>query len=282
MWKRSHQVSDRPIKQRGHPDMRLSRTFAPAVAALGLVVLLAACGQAADPTPTTLPPSTTPDPTPSPSGEPSVEPSPSPIEVVEHDLPMIGRATADEVEVHALPGAEAPLLIGERFSDGSMVEIRLAADQLVKVSLGPVVVDGTSWYEIRATDGGDVYFEGGWVPGEVLAREGDLPASDPQVVVIYGLGSGTAVNVDVLAGTPTTVRFAAAPMADRDECEIEVTLIRTDGLGVNVATETLTEARVAQLAANDLSSLFMEEEGTATLQVRTDCNYAAALLQPPN
>ena len=35
-----------------------------------------------------------------------------------------------------------------------------------------------------------------------------------------------------------------------------------------------------QLAADPLSSMFMEEAGTATLQFRTDCNYSAALVQP--
>lgn len=195
---------------------------------------------------------------------------------------MVARSTEADVDVHALPDAASPLATGERFSDLAHVEVRLEADQLVEVTLGPVVVDGTSWYEVRATDGGDMYFEGGWVPGEFLVREGDLPAGHAQVVVIYGLGSGTAVNVEIpLMGTPTVVRYAAAPMADRDECEIEVTLIRTDGLAVNIATDTLIEARVFQLAADELSSLFMEEAGTATLQVRTDCNYAASLSQPP-
>jgi hypothetical protein len=266
--------------------MRLNRSFAPAAASLGLAVLLAACAQAADPTPSTpatpsTPPTASPTPIASPSADPSVAPSPSPIEVVDHELPMVARSTDADVDVHALPSADSPLLEGDRFSDMARVEIRLAADQLVEVTLGPVVVDGTSWYEVRATDGGDFNFEGGWVPGEFLEREGELPATDAQVVVIHGFGSGTAANAEIPAGTPTTVRFAAAPMADRDECEIEVTLTRTDGLAVNVATETLTEPQVAQLAADQLSSLFMEEAGTATLQVRTDCNYSAALITPP-
>jgi hypothetical protein len=266
--------------------MRLNRSIAPAAASLALAVLLAACAQPADPTPSTPatpPPSVAPSPSaPTPTSEPTVAPSPSPIAVIEHKLPMVARSTQADVDVHALPDADSPLATGDRFSDMAQVEIRLEADQLVEVTLGPVVVDGISWYEVRATEGGDTYFEGGWVPGQVLVRESDLPASDAQPVVIYGLGSGTAVNVDIpLVGTPTIVRYAAAPMAGRDECEIEVTLLRTDGLGVNVATDTLIEARVFQLAADELSSLFMEEAGTATLQVRTNCNYAASLTQPP-
>jgi hypothetical protein len=266
--------------------MRLNRSIAPIAVSLGLAVLLAACAQAANPTPSTpsapsVPsPSASPTPIAPPSADPSVAPSPSPIEVVEHELPMVARAT-EGVDVRSLPSADAPLLEGDRYSDMARVEIRLEADQLVQVTLGPVVADGTSWYEIRATDGGDFNFENGWVPGEVLAPEGPLPANYAQIVVIYGLGSGTAVNVDVPMGTPTTVRFAAVPTADRDECEIDVTLVRTDGLGVNVATNTVTEAEAFQLAADQLSSLFMEEAGTATLQVRTDCNYSAALIQPP-
>jgi hypothetical protein len=270
--------------------MRSTRFFAPGAALLGLSIILAACGQAvanpASPTPSA---TAAPTPTDAPSAEPTVaptpdetaSPTPAPIELIEHELPMVARSTTDGVEVHTLPSADAPLLMGESFPDMNWIEIRLEADELVAVALGPVYVDGTSWYQVSATDGGARAYAYGWVPAEFLVREGDAPASGPQVVAVHGLGSGTAVNATVALGTPLTVAFAAAPMPDRDTCEIEVTLVRTDGLGVNVATESLSAPQAFQLSANELSSLFMEEAGTATLQVKTNCSYAASLTYPP-
>jgi hypothetical protein len=275
---------------RGFPEMRSIRFTAPGAALLGLTIILAACGQAvahpasptpaptAAPTPTDAPPT---EPTVAPTPGESASPTPAPIEVIEHELPMIARSTADGVEVHTLPSADAPLLMGERFPDMSWIEIRLEADELVAVSLGPVYVDGTSWYQVSATDGGSRAYAYGWAPAEVLVREGDAPASGPQAVGVHGLGNGTAVNATIAHGTPLTVDVAAAPMPDRDSCEIEVTLVRTDGLGVNVATESLTGPYAFQLSANELSSLFMEEAGTATLQIKTNCSYAASLTYPP-
>ena len=268
--------------------MRSTRFFAPGAALLGLTVILAACGQAAGDSPSpTQSPTSAPSPSDPPSAAPtpSQQPSPGPIEVVEHELPMIGRSTDDGVEVHALPGADSPLLIGEAFPDMNRVEILLAADELVAVSLGPVLRDGTSWYQVSSADGGTQAFAFGWVSAEFLVRETDVPDSSPQVVTTHGLGSGTAVSAPVPAGTPLTVDVAAAPMPDSESCEIDVTLIRTDGLGVNVATQTVTEPVAFQLGASidygGLQSLFQEEAGTVTLEVETDCSYAASLTQPP-
>jgi hypothetical protein len=270
--------------------MRSVRFLAPGAALLGLAIILAACGQAvanpASPTPsaTAAPsPSDAPSVEPSPSVAPTAteQPSPAPIEVIEHELPMIARSIADGVEVHTLPSADAPLLMGEQFPDMNWIEIRLEADELVSVSLGPVYVDGTSWYQVSATDGGSRAYAYGWVSAEFLVRESDAPASGPQVVGVHGLGSGSAVNATVAMGSPLTVDVAAAPMPESDGCEIEVTLIRTDGLAVNVATESLSGPQAFQLSANELSSLFMEEAGTATLQVKTNCSYAASLTSPP-
>ena len=263
--------------------MRSTRFFAAAAAVLGLTIILAACGQApADPASPTPSPTVAPSPsdTPSVAPTPTQQPSPDAIEVVEHELPMTARVTTDGVDVRTLPSLDAPLMTGDR-AGAPVQDLRLTADMLVLATMGPIFVDGESWYEVRAADGQDVYFAGGWVAGRYLSREGDLPEGQPIIVDIYGLGSGTAAEEDVLHGTPTTVRFAAAPMPDRDACEIEVTLIRTDGANVNVATEQVTEPMVAELSANQLSSLFQEEAGTVTLQVRTDCSYAATLTLPP-
>jgi hypothetical protein len=268
--------------------MRLIRSFSTAVAMLGIVLILAACGQpAGDPaSPTASPIPTDPpaeEPTASPT--PSASPSASPIDVVEFELPMFARSTADGVDVHAKPSADAPLLIGEQFPDMNRVEIRLEADELVAVSLGPLLSGGTSWYQVAAVDGGERAFAFGWVSAEFLVRESDPPQPAPQVVTAHGLGSGASIDMTVPMGTPLTVDVAAAPMPDQETCDIDVTLIRTDGLGVNVATQTVTEPDAFQFGASidygGLQSLFQEEAGTATLEVETDCSYAASLTQPP-
>ena len=270
--------------------MRSTRRFAPGAALLGLTIILAACGQApADPgspkpSPTEAP-SPSDEPSPSVAPTPTEQPSPDAIEVIEFELPMIGRSTADDVEVHTLPSADSPLLIGEAFPDMDRVEVRLAADELVAVSLGPVFFEETSWYQVSAVDGGDKAFAYGWVSAEFLDRESDAPDGGPQVVTVHGLGTGTEVSTSVPAGTPITVDFAAAPMPASDSCELDVTLIRTDGLGVNVATQTVTEPVAFQFGASieggGMQGLFQEEAGDVTLQFETNCSYAGSLTQPP-
>lgn len=268
--------------------MRHFRSIAPTVASLGLVIILAACAPAAvsEPSPST-PAPTAPDPTESPAASPTPEESPSetPGEVVEFDLPMIGRSTDDGVDVYARPSFDAPLLIGQEFPDMNDVEISLEADELVTVALGPLVSEGTSWYQVQAVDGGRTSFAFGWVPAESLARESDVPEFWPQILTTHGQGSDGEISMDVPMGTPISVDVASAPMAGDDSCDLDVTLIRTDGSGVNVATQTVTEPEAFQFAASidygGLQSLFQEEAGTVTLQVETDCSFAASLMQPP-
>ena len=269
--------------------MGLIRSFSTSATTLGIVLILAACGQTAgDPaSPTVSPiPIDSPSEEPTASPTPSASPSASPIEVVEFELPMIARSTADGVDVHAKPSADAPLLVGEQFPDMNRVEIRLEADELVAVSLGPVLSGGTSWYQVAAVEGGERAFAFGWVSAEFLVRESDPPEPAPQVVTVHGLGSGASIDMTVpLMGTPITVDVAAAPMPDQETCDLQVTLIRTDGRAVNVATQTVTEPDAFRFAASidygGVQSLFQEEAGTVTLEVDTDCSYAASLTQPP-
>jgi hypothetical protein len=271
------------------PHMRHIRVIGPLAAALVLTLVLAACaqGEGISPTPSTPPsptptdmPSLSPSGEPSPSAAPSIEP-PSQEAVIELDLPMLARVTEDAVDVHTLPANDAPLVSAERLTDGSQVpDVRLALDQVVLATMGPVHVDGTSWYEVAATDGGDVYWEGGWVSGEFLVDEGTDPTGRAPTVAVYGIGSGTAASADVAVGTPVTVRFASTPMADRDACDIDVTLIRTDGAAVNVATNAVSEPEVVQMTPQEMSGLWQDEAGQVTLQIKSDCSYAATLTTP--
>ena len=268
--------------------MRLIRSIAPTAASLSLAIVMVACAPAAvdEPSPSA-PAPTAPEPTASPTASPTPEESPSqsPDEVVEFDLPMIGRSTDDGVDVYARPSLDAPILIGQEFPDMNDVEISLEADELVSVTLGPLVSEGTSWYQVASVDGGPTAFGFGWVPADALERESDSPETGPQIVTTHGQGSDGEISMDVPMGTPITVDVAYAPMPGDDSCDLDVTLIRTDGLGVNVATQTVDEADSFQFGASidygGLQSLFQEEAGTVTLQVDTDCSFAASLTQPP-
>lgn len=263
--------------------MRCIRSLAPGAIVLALTIVLAACTQAASPTPSPSPaasPTDSPTPSDSPSDEPIATPSPSEPDVIEHELPMIGRSTDDGVEVRTEPSLDAPILMGDSFTDlGTMIEIFLDADDLVMVTMGPVFAEGESWYEVNSVDGDDRNFAFGWVPGRYLTSDGE--ATIGYVLVdINGQGEGDSATADVTRGTPVGLRFAALPMPDAEECDIDVTLVRTDGTAVNIATDTLDDILIAELIPSQLPSLFQEEAGTVTLEVETDCSFAATMTMP--
>ena len=268
--------------------MRFIRSVAPAASALVLILILAACTQTASVPPSASPsapapseaPSEEPAPSEVPSDEPSASPEPSEPDVVEFELPMLGRVTEDGVEVRAEPSADAPVVTGEDLTgSGETPEVVLDADDMVVVLLGPVVAEGESWYEVGAADGSDIQFGFGWVPASVLADEG-APDGFAPIYVAHGQGSGDSVSADALAGTPISVRFAAVPMPEADECEIDITVIKSDGLGVNIATQTVTDVDIFEIDATELPSLFQEEAGEVTLQVESDCSFAARMIAP--
>lgn len=280
--------------------MRYVRHLAPAAMGLALITILTACGQVSANPPSVAP---TDAPTPSPTAEPSVEPTaepmpttapsvaptpkptatpaPTPIQVVAHDLPMVGRATVDGVNVRTLPSLHAPLISGEAHDLSKVPNIRLAKGDEVFVTLGPVFADGHSWYMVSQTDYGEVYFEGGWVAGEYLARVSDVPVYNPIVVDMHGIGAGTTGSAEVPAGSPLTIDLAATPMPGVEACEIGVTLVRTDGAEVEIAAWSLTDARVLRMQGFEYPDLFQAAAGTATLHVETtDCSFAASITMP--
>ncbi|MDQ3690741.1 MAG: hypothetical protein M3406_12060 [Chloroflexota bacterium] len=216
--------------------------------------------------------------------EPSISPdaAASPPEVVAFELPMAARTTTDSVEVRDAPSADAPLVSGERYSDPATVpNVELAAGEPVLSTLGPVFADGESWYQVTAaSDGGEwLNWGAGWVPARVLAREGQAEGYAP-IVSAHGVGSGTMVAGEVRIGTPITLDYAATPVADRDACELTITIVGTDGATIYSVTESVTGAIVQQVTRDDEPSLFQEEAGSVTLEVVTDCSYAATIFLP--
>ena len=118
-------------------------------------------------------------PTPSAPGKPSAAPvvAPAPTrqpEVVEFDLPMLARATDEGINVRSMPSLDAPLISGEGDDLQKVPDIRLGDGELVFATMGPVVADGISWYQVAAAES-EVHWERGWVAGQYLAREGGVP-----------------------------------------------------------------------------------------------------------
>lgn len=281
-----------------------TRFTAPAVTAVAIAILLAACGQvSADPTPSDQPsptpvaspsadPTPTPTPTPSPTPKPTVTPqpapsdepptatpTPAPIQVVKHQTPMVGRSTADGVNVRERPDLQAPVL---RWSngDGAPTEIRLAKGGSVGVIYGPLVADGESWYLVTSYTSGHNYFGYGWVAGRFLERESDL--DDPLMLasirgVITGLGEGDALTADVDENTALGLEFAAAPMPGATSCEIDVDIVGTDGVRADAATFTASDSIVATVHTWELDGLLVEIGGQVTVEVDTDCSFLLAL-----
>ena len=230
----------------------------------------------ATPRPTTRP---TPESTPTP--QPTVEPAqtPPPIVVYTHTIPMIGRSNADGVAVRALPDLDAPLVSGERTSDGAQAaSVRLDEGDTILVTLGPVYADGHSWYRARSNEA-DVQWSDGWVSGEFLTQEDVVPAYNV-VASMYGVGVNGSETARVEAAAALSVSFAATPMPTADSCVVDVTLVRTDGTAVNVGTDTVTGPEVVDFAAEEMPPLYQEEAGTVTLTVESDCSYAATVTPP--
>ena len=187
---------------------------------------------------------------------------------------MLAHANAEGVAVRSGPSLDAPLVIGNLRDTGATVyDIRLAEGALVAAFMGPVLADGHSWYFVHSADGRDLTMFEGWVSGQYLTRDSGLGDLHPFLIIMDGLGSGSAASAQVPAATELRVQFGATPLPDRASCGIEITLIRTDGLAVNLATSTVTEPVAGDIHALDGPHLFQEVAGQVTLQVRSDCSW---------
>jgi hypothetical protein len=287
--------------------MHGTRPIAPAFSAVALSLLLVACGQASanpdatdapvvSPPPTTSPtPEVTPKPgeTPSPpaptptpvapSPAPSEPATPAPIELIEHPVPMIGRAIVGGVNVRIRPSLSAPLLNGERYDDGETTlvpNIRLREGERVWVSMGPVYAEGESWYEVGVYDGGGLYWGYGWVAGRFLVHDADIVGFDPVVAAVHGVGTGGTVSVHLPEWSAPTVRYMATPIDGEPRCAIAVSVTSTDGTVLAVDSRTITGATFFQVHAWELDGLQQGPAGTLTLDVETDCSFGAALFRP--
>jgi hypothetical protein len=268
------------------------------VTALSLSLILAACGQvSADvPSPSQAPtapanpsqpsrPSATPRPTPTPTPvvtpEPTAEPSNAPEQdphapaIVRHELPMVGRVTADGVAVRELPDLDAPLVTGTSTIDldEQYPNLRVGVGQIVVVTVGPLYADALSWYHVHA-ESGPVSFSG-WIAGEYLAREGDY--ARPLGSTIAGYGAGGTLTIDVRATAPIVVTLGINLVDGDDACHFSSDIVRGDGSVVPFSEGPVTGPMFGRTAASDAADLVQTVDGTMTLRIETDCSFAASM-----
>ena len=270
------------------------------VLALALSTILAACGEASadEPSPSLAPaeptapsqpaePRDTPRPSPSPTPVATPVATPAPSEapaapedphmpnVVRHEVPMIGRVTADGVAVRELPDLDAPLVTGGSAEDeyDEFPNLRLDTGHRLVVEMGPVFADGLSWYYVRDGGTGPIHFLG-WVAGEFLPRDGDYVDS---LGTLDGLGRGGSLSVDVDAQSSVAVTLGVNVVDGDSACHFVADIILADGTIAPISDGDVTGPMFGRAGAPDAAGLVQPVDGTMTLRVATDCSFAASL-----
>ncbi len=228
--------------------------------------------------PATPAPSEEPDETPAPTQPPATpEPSGNPV-VVRVDPLTTARVTADGVALRVLPGLDQPLAVGYDF-EGGAPELRLSSGDTVAIIWGPVLADGHTWYSVRSVDAGTLTWDAAWIAADYLVEDGRLEHY-PLVASADGLGAGTAVSATVGDGAQLYVNAVATPMAGDESCTAEVVLINTAGTVVEIGSGTVTETTHFFSSPLERGELKQTTGGKVTLQVRTDCAWAAMAEEP--
>lgn len=266
------------------------------VSILLLALVLAACATAVGSVPSPSQPAapsgpTDPTPEPSPSEAPSEAPShePSepvpatpavtpvptekPITIVRIDMPVLARVTADGVAIRVLPGLDQPLIEGFDRDGGTVPEVRVSEGDIVAVAWGPIFVDGHTWYAVQYADDSDSRFGEGWVAADFL-DETETVGLYP-LLRIDGFGDGDAVSLDVTERSRLNVGAVVTPMPGEETCEAELIVIGTDGAATTVASVTATETLRLFGSPLEDADLYQETAGEVTIEMDTDCSWAA-------
>ena len=242
--------------------MTIRRTAGAAT--LALLGLLAACTAGGSPSAT---PSGGVDGNASPTGarspsqvaSPSVEATPDPVTPIRLELPVLVSPT-DDLDVLELPG------------HGDVVTTLTGADRATAL-MGPMILDGQNWYLLAGL--GTQWT--GWAPAEELQAAG-APDESTAIIALDGRGSGDADSANVEANSALVARVMASPMEGRETCEIEVTVAGVDGAHVIVNDVTEIGGTTEFMASGlDDDSLRQAEAGQVSMQVRSDCTFAASL-----
>lgn len=261
------------------------------VSILLLMLVLAACASAAGSAPSpsqpaapSAPTDPTSEPLPSgaPSDEPSEQPAPAtptetpgptdePAEIVRIDMPVLARVTSDGVAVRVLPGLDQPL-VDASGPDGQTIRgLRLPAGERVGVAWGPVFVDGHTWYAVQPVD--DPSWGEGWVAADFI--EAVEPVGLYPLVRMDGFGDGDAITTNMTERSPLNVGAVVTPMPGEERCEAELIVIGTDGAATTVASVTATETLRLFGSPLENADLYQEAAGEITIEMRTDCSWAA-------
>ncbi|MEO8247073.1 MAG: hypothetical protein ABI622_08150 [Chloroflexota bacterium] len=233
-------------------------------ATLALLTLLAACSAAQTPSATpsgsgngSSPPGGAESP--SAVASPSVQATPDPVARIRLELPALVTPATD-LDVLELPAA------------GAAITSLTPADGATAL-MGPLILDGENWYLLAGI--GTQWT--GWAPAEALEVTGS-PDETTTIITLDGRGSGDADSANVAANTALVARVMATPMDGRETCEIEVTVAGVDGAHVTVNDVTELDATSEFIASGlDDESLRQADAGQVSMQVRSDCTFAASL-----
>ena len=233
-------------------------------ATLGLLTLLAACTAGGSPSST---PSDSVDGSAAPTGagspsqvaSPSVQATPDPVSPIRLELPVLVKPTGD-LDVLELP------------AEGEAVTTLAGTDSATAL-MGPLILDGRNWYLLAGI--GTQWT--GWAPAEELEVTG-TPDETTAIIALDGRGSGDADSATVQANSALVARVMASPMEGRETCEIDVTVAGVDGAHVTINDVTEISATTEfQRSGLDDETLVQADGGQVSMQVRSDCTFAASL-----
>lgn len=254
---------------------------------------MAACAAAGegDPTSGRASPSAPVSPTPAPTGtprQPSASPTDAPaspsgspsVDVVRFETPVLGRITADGVAVHVRPGLDEPLIEGTNLDDGVAVpQVRLSDGDMVGLIWGPMLHDGHTWYAVRHHDSGGIAWVEGWIAADFVEAAEPIP-NFPDVAAADGQGRGGSETVVMPQLARVYVDVHAAPMPGEERCAATVTVVDPAGQRIEIGSGEVTELTTFFSSPLEQSALSMDDGGEITLEVDTDCSWAALVENP--
>lgn len=262
-----------------------------AISVLALTLAGCAATESTDPSPSpsnapsspTLPaaPTDTPEAEPSaPAGSPSEPPESPTDEVMRFDIPVVARITDDGVAVHVRPGLDEPLVEGSDLGTGTAVDaVRLAEGDRVGVVWGPMLHDGLTWYAVRHHDTDTLAWSEGWIAADALEPSDEVP-NLPLVVIGDGQGEGLTVSGTAPGGAQLYVNVLAAPMPGTERCEAAVTIVDPSGQRLVVGSGTVSDLTTFFASPLEQGGLRLEGGGEVSLEVETDCSWAASVENP--
>src|SRR5262245_21307785 len=246
-------------------------------------------------------------PTPLPSSSPPS--SLAPISGPRYLLYDMLRVAADDVPVREAPSNESPLLQAWRGAD-SVGDAHVHAGEYVSVELGPLIVDGETWYLVRPAEDGQLFYSttswrratddggsnAGWVvtaspAGQrlVLDRRLDPNEGRPDGPTLVPSETGDYVSPPQPRHDLFSILWAIAP--DEGTCRFDARIVPTDGpdpvVVANVTTDRVAASPLSGPGTMVSTPWTRSANGSGgweayTLRVASDCPWTLSLWPVPH